>query len=164
MFELLTTAINVTALDAMYFHACCGQDGYEPCGFASVHDDSNSVNVSTVIAITIILFSVDALHMQCPQNVLTGLPYPFPSNILSRDAVTSNDLSIRKEYELIDNSFHCEALPNCQVSCDGPEKDLLAAATTKCACVGEWFMHASLLRSIVLVVLFVTLNLARWDK
>jgi hypothetical protein len=54
--------------------------------------------------------------------------------------------------------FTCDQLSTCDVTCGGPDRDLLDAATFRSGCASEQFLHAHALRIIVIMLLVASLN------
>ena len=65
-------------------------------------------------------------------------------------------------YTMEDAVYRCEALPECQPTCDGPSAELIRIFTTRCGCYVEWLLHGSSLFVLLTVFVFACMNLSRY--
>lgn len=73
------------------------------------------------------------------------------------------DLKINDEkWQMEKNAiFNCSFLPECDITCPGPNKQKLRQITKECSCALEWFFHSHLLQGILSLLIFVLLNISR---
>lgn len=64
-------------------------------------------------------------------------------------------------WNLVDATFECEALPSCQITCMGPQKDKLRMASKECGCIIEWFLHSVWLKVFITLMVYALLNASR---
>jgi len=63
---------------------------------------------------------------------------------------------------VIENAvFDCEQLATCSVTCPGPRKGLLRAASERCGCTVEWYLHSKWMSTTFAFLLYVFMNVAR---
>eukprot|EP00808_Paulinella_micropora_P001605 g7325.t1 len=60
-----------------------------------------------------------------------------------------------------DSRYNCSELPICNMTCDGPDKEALVAATKDSGCSSEWLFHAGMFRFILSLLVYVCLNISR---
>ena len=91
-------------------------------------------------------------NLDCPR------PYEFyPSPNSDKDALYYQVAMSTMEY----NVFDCSVLPTCTLSCSGPETQIIQSESTKCACVGEWMIHANILQGLMIIFVYILLNISR---
>jgi len=57
--------------------------------------------------------------------------------------------------------FNCSDLPPCNLTCTGPDKNALIAATYDSGCTSEWMFHAGMFRFLMALLIFVCINTSR---
>ncbi len=57
--------------------------------------------------------------------------------------------------------FNCTALLPCSITCNGPQASIIEATTTQCACMSEWYAHATLIYFSLAIAVYVSLNISR---
>jgi len=57
--------------------------------------------------------------------------------------------------------FNCSGLPPCDMTCTGPDKVALVAATYDSGCTSEWMFHAGLFRFLFGLLVYVCINISR---
>lgn len=57
--------------------------------------------------------------------------------------------------------FQCITLPACQVTCAGPDRDIMASVTQGCGCTVEWYVHSNVFRCLLACVTFIIVNVSR---
>jgi hypothetical protein len=139
--DVLQRCIAIAVLDRYFEEACCGEIGYEAC-------DPNENELLE-------------LESRCPlmQNMFGVSPLKPPSFYFSKrscDVIDRQD-----EWVLQDAIFDCQALPSCDVTCNGPQKQKLRQVTKECSCMFEWFLHSLCLRMILSVLIFGLMNGSR---
>jgi len=97
---------------------------------------------------------------QCPIDSTTGQPYTAFAPLLDSWQCSSSSLS--SQYLPADLSFPCNLLPLCHVTCTGPDPTVLTAVGELCSCSAQWSIHSTIIQILVTVVLFVTINFARY--
>jgi hypothetical protein len=65
------------------------------------------------------------------------------------------------ESQISNAAFECPRLSQCRITCDGPDPDVLQSASHQCSCMAEWAIHASVLKSILVLVVYIILNMSR---
>ena len=94
-------------------------------------------------------------HNECPLNGHTKEPHRLLSDYLAYESIhniTLSDASV----------FNCNALPHCEMTCSGPSEAILLRSTHECGCVAEWGIHAAILRTLLVVVVFTVMNISRF--
>ena len=57
--------------------------------------------------------------------------------------------------------YNCSKISPCEIGCAGPSNDVVTRDVYTGACVAEWWIHGSLMGSVMTVVMFVLINIAR---
>eukprot|EP00316_Scyphosphaera_apsteinii_P000464 CAMPEP_0119344384 /NCGR_PEP_ID=MMETSP1333-20130426/106945_1 /TAXON_ID=418940 /ORGANISM="Scyphosphaera apsteinii, Strain RCC1455" /LENGTH=975 /DNA_ID=CAMNT_0007356823 /DNA_START=14 /DNA_END=2942 /DNA_ORIENTATION=- len=57
--------------------------------------------------------------------------------------------------------YDCQALPQCEHTCDGPSRPLLSSLCQTCGCHAEWLFHGLLLNLLLSLLVFALLNVSR---
>jgi len=57
--------------------------------------------------------------------------------------------------------FDCSRLPICDMTCDGPDKAAMYAATKEAGCQSEWTVHSGLFRTALALLVYVCINVSR---
>eukprot|EP00457_Paulinella_chromatophora_P001493 gb/GEZN01001495.1/.p1 GENE.gb/GEZN01001495.1/~~gb/GEZN01001495.1/.p1 ORF type:complete len:936 (+),score=147.05 gb/GEZN01001495.1/:3-2810(+) len=60
-----------------------------------------------------------------------------------------------------DSRFNCSHLPICNMTCAGPDRKALVAATKESGCTSEWMFHAGMFRFVLALLVYVCLNISR---
>jgi hypothetical protein len=127
-------------------------------GLASLSSSCSSF-VAPASSALAVLQSPDALFLACPPlavaqdqahtrlNVTWAAP-PLPPS----QAASATDAGA---------VFRCSAIPPCLVACSGPDQATLAQATQQCACSAEWFLHGSVAQTVLVFVVYFSINAAR---
>lgn len=55
----------------------------------------------------------------------------------------------------------CDTIPECQMTCAGPNEELMRAVILHAGCTVEWLLHAGWLKGVATVVMFVFMNMSR---
>jgi len=165
--DLMKRCINVDALDAAFHDACCNVEGYSSScrayGDASLSlsaEGANSVNGTT-----------------CPMNELLQPPAPFlpPSEYIlasscdvdmtmesqEEDSSTPSSSSSSSSWLIKDSIFRCDAMPSCDVTCEGPNQALLEQTSRECGCTFEWFLHSLWLKIVLSLMVYGVTNGSR---
>ncbi len=58
--------------------------------------------------------------------------------------------------------FQCDVLPECHITCKGPNVDSLHATGKDCACMAEWYGNGYLIQLFISLLIYVVLNLSRY--
>jgi hypothetical protein len=160
--DLVRTCLNREQIDSYFLNACCHSDrGYQS------HSQYNGSCAEV---------SVPSTDRFCPIDEIDGEAQFPPSHHLDsqnckseistwpmEDHVATNFTS---EYMGLNPTasnpiFNCKAMPTCEITCTGPDRSVLSAASQSCSCVLEWYIHSHLFRAIVVTSLFGLLNLSR---
>jgi len=59
------------------------------------------------------------------------------------------------------DTFNCNAIPQCKISCNGPDKEIIRAVVKECSCNGEWAFHSTILQILVGLWVFICINASR---
>jgi hypothetical protein len=62
---------------------------------------------------------------------------------------------------LEDSRFNCTNLPICAMTCGGPDREAIAAATLSSGCTSEWKFHAGMFRFVMALMVYVCMNISR---
>eukprot|EP00735_Rhodelphis_limneticus_P003251 TRINITY_DN14706_c0_g1::TRINITY_DN14706_c0_g1_i1::g.21551::m.21551 TRINITY_DN14706_c0_g1::TRINITY_DN14706_c0_g1_i1::g.21551 ORF type:complete len:923 (+),score=242.06,YfhO/PF09586.5/0.00013,rve_3/PF13683.1/0.012 TRINITY_DN14706_c0_g1_i1:56-2770(+) len=62
---------------------------------------------------------------------------------------------------LADGEFNCEAIPECNMTCPGPNKEVIRAYTYNCGCYVEYFVHSGFFKFSLSIFIYASLNLSR---
>jgi hypothetical protein len=136
---LMDDCLDKDTIQNLFQNACCGEIGYGECS-----------NQTT---------ELENLQAQnCPVD-----DYKQPLNhtgyYLSKRSC--DVLDRQDEWVLQDAIFDCQALPSCDVTCNGPQKQKLRQVTKECSCMFEWFLHSLCLRMILSLLIFGLMNASR---
>lgn len=55
----------------------------------------------------------------------------------------------------------CDSIPTCEMTCSGPNEELVRVLTMHAGCMTEWLFHAGWLKGVVTLVMFAFLNFSR---
>ena len=157
--DLMKRCIDVDALDAAFHDTCCNLEGYSYYQSSSCPDDASSHGAASG--------GVSA-NSTCPMNELVQPPAPFlpPSEYIlasacdvdmkpaskeeeEDSAFVSSSSSSSSSWETKDSIFQCDAMPYCDVTCEGPNQDVLGQTTRECGCTVEWFLHSLWLKVVL---------------
>ena len=72
-----------------------------------------------------------------------------------------HDYGTTQEWILKDMEFDCNALPECKVTCRGPNKRKIDIVTKECGCISEWLFHSIWLQFSMSCFVFFLLNISR---
>merc|ERR1711998_795174 len=64
-------------------------------------------------------------------------------------------------WELDDAVFYCDNLPQCELTCDGPDRDVMRVLTEHCSCTFEWLVHSSWLKFTLAFSIYALMNISR---
>lgn len=104
---------------------------------------------------------------------MTGNPFDSPKETLQREttlssaSVTCGSQSSLKSYtatNLRNDTFNCNALPSCYLTCSGPKIELIHSVTHQCSCMTEWEIHSTLLQNLAAIVVYILLNISRFGS
>ena len=139
---LMTQCLDGKTMDDLFKGACCGAGApYDACS-AYGSDDvwSNSSYV-------------------CPVDSLFDSPFKPIGEYLSEDACLEpadwNDWTLR------DAVFYCGDVPDCVVTCSGPNQELVKTVTEQCGCTIEWLFHATWFRFSIAACIYILMNASR---
>jgi len=62
-----------------------------------------------------------------------------------------------------DAIFDCNQLPPCEITCPGPNPDIIKMWSRHCACTFEWSVHGHVLCTIISVLVYTFMNISRWE-
>jgi hypothetical protein len=135
---LLGDCVNITELSFSFQEACCGLNGYTDCSEA--HESRYS----------------------CPirdsGGADNGVPF-VPPDMLLNSPLCKADPS---QWVLLGGrGVDCNDMPDCDITCRGPDKKLLWYSTTHAGCAVEWALHAGWLNFALTLIIFMLMNLAR---
>ena len=105
-------------------------------------------------------------------NELVQPPAPFlpPSEYIE---ASSCDVDMAKEkqeddsdiagtsWQIKDSVFRCDAMPYCDITCEGPDQTLLRQTTRECGCTVEWFLHSLWLKIVLSLMVYGVTNASR---
>jgi len=100
-----------------------------------------------------------ASNMSDPYSFQVEFGYLHPLIVIQR-ATTCFTAAVT-EQPLANGQFNCTALPECSVTCSGPNTEVLAYASYQTGCRTEWFIHSYVLRAFLSILIFVCMNLSR---
>ena len=63
--------------------------------------------------------------------------------------------------QLEDAVFYCSDVPDCTVSCGGPNKELIRTVTEQCGCMIEWLTHAAFVKFSIAFCIYALMNISR---
>ncbi|KAL7541319.1 hypothetical protein ACHAXR_010802 [Thalassiosira sp. AJA248-18] len=138
---LARRCIDSNTLDAAFAEACCGIAGYPDCNVEDLQ--SNVV---------------------CPMDdrrAIMNIPIPYELPGTSLADLSCSVSTNGSDWIIKEAVFDCEQLGTCSVTCSGPRKRLLAAASERCGCTLEWYLHSKLMGSTFAFLLYVFMNIAR---
>lgn len=151
--HLLLSCIDIPALDSQVVSYCC------------VHGDCSQRNLSAsshcpAYLQTLSSHSVLLADLWRPNQCRAE--YIFYTNDSDRSVMENAVPWMNRAGQLMESSmFDCTALPQCHLTCDGPNEDLLQRRSKDCMCRMEWFWNAHLLQGVLVVVIFLLLNISR---
>ena len=136
---LMDDCLDKDLIQNLFQNACCGEIGYGQC--------SNQTE------------KYENIHeLKCPLDEQKN-PLNHTGYYLSKRSCDIYDR--QDEWVLQDAIFNCQALPSCDVTCDGPQKQKLRQVTRECSCMFEWFIHSLCLRMILSFLIFGLMNGSR---
>jgi hypothetical protein len=73
------------------------------------------------------------------------------------------DLKVKfdKKWHLEKAIFNCSSLPECDITCSGPNKQKIRQITKECSCATEWFLHSYWLHGILSLLIYILMNISR---
>ena len=81
----------------------------------------------------------------------------FPVSTYLGDAACQVD-----DWTLEESLFDCaDDIPECTLTCGGPNKEILRGAAQRCACTLEYWIHAGVLKGTVGFLVFLLMNVSR---
>ena len=153
-FQLLSSCVNLTAVDAWFASACCGS--------------TQGLYGSTTYAMPLktLCASATARKTQttknCPVDTNSGLPYLPPGLYLQTVPTYTNAASVPLDgSQLVDSRFQCQTLPTCQVTCLSPDLTVIHAVMKSCSCMGEWMVHGDIFNAALALCVYFVLNVSR---
>ena len=69
--------------------------------------------------------------------------------------------SSSSSWEIKDSIFQCDAMPYCDVTCEGPNQEVLGQTTRECGCTVEWFLHSLWLKVVLSLMVYGVTNGSR---
>ena len=54
--------------------------------------------------------------------------------------------------------YNCTALPDCEVSCSGPSREVTGTLCRRCGCHSEWYFHGMVLQLLLAIFVFLCIN------
>ena len=133
---LMAQCVDAAAMDEKFERACCGLQGYEACSYYGYDGNSSLV---------------------CPLNPVTHTPFLPLSHYLNEPACEVDSAA----WALEDAVFHCDNLPECVLTCNGPEREVMKVLTEQCSCTIEWLMHSSWLKFALAFTIYALMNVSR---
>lgn len=133
--------IDSDELDSAFREACCGVAMYPDC--TARNSESNTM---------------------CPMDdrrsiMSIPIPYELPGISLADPSCSAS--TDENDWRIENAVFDCEQMGTCSVSCPGPRKGLLRAASERCGCTMEWYIHSKWMASTFAFLLYVFMNIAR---
>jgi hypothetical protein len=163
--DLMKRCIDVDALDAAFHDTCCDNlvEGSSYSSSCPSHHDSLLVEGDT---------KRSAVNSTCPMNELVQPPAPFlpPSEYISASSCNVDmepekddveDVLSTSSWGINDSVFHCDAMPYCDITCKGPNQELLGQTTRECGCTVEWFLHSLWLKIALSLMVYGMTNASR---
>ena len=163
--DLMKRCIDVDALDAAFHDTCCNLEGYSHYQTSSCPDDASTHGAASG--------GVSA-NSTCPMNELVQPPAPFlpPSEYILASSCDvdmtpafkeeeEEDSAFASSWEIKDSIFQCDAMPYCDVTCEGPNQDVLGQTTRECGCTVEWFLHSLWLKVVLSLMVYGITNASR---
>lgn len=126
-------------------------------GLISLSSSCSSVVVSASSALAV-LQSPEALFLACPLAVAQDQAHARPNVTWAAPPLLPSHAASATDAGAV---FRCSAIPPCLVACSGPDKATLAQATQQCACSAEWFLHGSVAQTVLVFVVYFSINAAR---
>jgi len=84
--------------------------------------------------------------------------FPF----LAAEIALRQQCSLPENFSRLDEAvFDCGILPTCNLTCEGPNKAALQAATHDSGCQSEWMVHAGLFRFLLALLVYACVNISR---
>ena len=144
--NLMKRCIDVDELDAAFRETCCDHEGYSSCSFGDGHEGGgNAADGGT-----------------CPMNDLMQPPTPLMSPVEHFANPSCNvNMMDDSSWKIEDSIFHCEALPYCDVTCEGPDQEKLERSSRECGCTVEWLLHSLWLKAVLSALVFALINASR---
>lgn len=139
---LARRCIDSDNLDSAVGEACCGIATYPDC----------------------IVGNYMANNGMCPMDdrqAVLGIssPYELPGVSLADPSCAASN---NESKWVVNNAvFDCEQLGTCSVTCQGPRRRLLNAASEHCSCAFEWYLHSKWMANSFAFLLYVFMNIAR---
>jgi len=174
---LVNQCVQLDALSSSFETACCA-DPHMGKSIGQAHPDSAGY-----------FFYFDPFHgacntlpssntsgkwTRCPHNQLTSEPYlppasyfidsvciSYPTTLLNTSSSSFSLVPKDRPIQEGVDTFSCEAIPVCTVSCHGPDKGIVSAVVKKCSCYGEWMAHANILQCLIGLWVFMCINVSR---
>lgn len=73
----------------------------------------------------------------------------------------SNSLQFYVMNNIQNNTFNCNNLPICSLTCSGPNINILHTVTHQCSCMIEWEFHSIILQYLIGFIVYILLNISR---
>ena len=162
---LMERCIDFDAFDSAFRDTCCNVDAYSYLSSSSCPVDAASNSVSG--------------NSTCPMNELVQPPAPFlPPSVyvvasscdvdmkpVSQEEILEQDSTFESPssfpWEIKDSIFQCDAMPYCDVTCEGPNQEVLGQTTRECGCTVEWFLHSLWLKVVLSLMVYGITNASR---
>lgn len=151
---LMDQCVNASLMDWNFGAACCG--GSSAAASGGAYSVSCAAYGTSEAALA-------AMNRTCPDDV-NGDPFPMLSGLLDATNpahAAAACLADPATWALGDASFYCSHLPACEVTCNGPNKELIKEATRQCGCFSEWLMHTWWAQVLGALVVYAILNASR---
>uniref|UniRef100_A0A7S2RH00 Uncharacterized protein n=1 Tax=Rhizochromulina marina TaxID=1034831 RepID=A0A7S2RH00_9STRA len=138
---LMQQCIDADTMDDLFLKACCGEAPYDACS-AYGNDDEwfNSTHV-------------------CPVDDNSQAPFSVVSSYL--DEASCNEPASWDDWQLEDAVFYCGDIPDCALTCGGPNRQLLRTVTEQCGCMVEWLFHSSFFKFSIALIIYILMNASR---
>lgn len=166
--DLMKRCIDVDALDAAFHDTCCNLEGYSYYLSSSCADDASSHDAD----------SGGFANSTCPMNELVQPPAPFlppseyiltsscdvdmkPASKQEEEEEEDSTFPSSSSWKIQDSIFQCEAMPYCDVTCEGPKQEVLGQTTRECGCTVEWFLHSLWLKVVLSLMIYGITNASR---
>jgi len=138
---LMEQCIDSSTMDELFQKACCGKTNYDDC--STYGTDDGWYNSS----------------WKCPINDYSDKPFQTVGEYVAEAGC--DEPSAWSDWDLKDAVFYCTDVPDCTITCGGPNKEIIRTTTEQCGCMLEWLIHAVWVKFSLAAVIYILMNVSR---
>lgn len=133
--HLSNKCINLTSFDQDYSTACCKY---------------HSKNCSETT-------------LKCPLSLQSNTSYvSLPGEYLDDSNINFFCNNTWEIFNIENTIFNCANIPMCDISCEGPRKEITDDVSKACSCMAEWYLNSNILQILMGISIYILGNISRY--